>query len=252
LLNIIDTVSRAIKELGRSGYKMITVPKLNNNQVARRLQFARWWRKNKKGHNLEKIMFSDEKMFTVNGGLNKQNQIVYAESREHANQMGAIFEKTKYPMSVMIWCGLTFNGATEPYVLAVGESVTSNLYQTDILPFAKSEGNRLFGCNNWMFQQDGATAHTAKTSQQWCRENFYSFIEKDRWPPNSPDLNPLDYYFWNSVVTRMKKINFNSKESFVNEIKAAIKRIPIDEIRKAIKAFSSRLRNVEEKNGEFY
>ncbi len=30
-------------------------------------------------------MFSDEKIFTVNGGLNKQNDRVYAVSREQPN-----------------------------------------------------------------------------------------------------------------------------------------------------------------------
>ena len=31
------------------------------------------------------IMFTDEKIFTVNGSLNKQNERVYATSRENAN-----------------------------------------------------------------------------------------------------------------------------------------------------------------------
>ena len=26
------------------------------------------------------------------------------------------------------------------------------------------------------------------------------FISKDEWPPKSPDLNPLDYHFWDSIV----------------------------------------------------
>ena len=33
-------------------------------------------------------MFSDEKIFTVDGGLNKQNQRVYAISREEADRKG--------------------------------------------------------------------------------------------------------------------------------------------------------------------
>ena len=31
------------------------------------------------------ILFSDEKLFSFNGGLNKQNDRVYATSREQAN-----------------------------------------------------------------------------------------------------------------------------------------------------------------------
>jgi hypothetical protein len=33
------------------------------------------------------VMFSDEKIFTVNGGLNKQNNRIYAKTREEANRL---------------------------------------------------------------------------------------------------------------------------------------------------------------------
>ena len=37
--------------------------------------------------------------------------------------------------------------------------------------------------------------HTSNASQKWCDNNFYQFLEKKNWPANSPDLNPLDFYF---------------------------------------------------------
>lgn len=39
-------------------------------------------------------MFSDEKIFTVDGGLNKQNHRVYAYSREEADKKGGNELKT--------------------------------------------------------------------------------------------------------------------------------------------------------------
>src|SRR6218665_1829341 len=48
----------------------------------------------------------------------------------------------------------------------------------------------------FIFQQDGAPAHTARVTQEWLHANCPEIIEKDRWPPNSPDLNPLDYHVW--------------------------------------------------------
>ena len=57
--------------------------------MTKRLRFAQYWRKSVYGEfkNL-KIMFSDEKIFTVDCGLNKQNQRVYAISREDADKKG--------------------------------------------------------------------------------------------------------------------------------------------------------------------
>ena len=37
--------------------------------------------------------------------------------------------------------------------------------------------------------EDGGKPHTHTSTQEWCRMNFPSFIDKDHWPPNSPDLN---------------------------------------------------------------
>ena len=31
---------------------------------------------------------------------------------------------------------------------------------------------------------------------QWCEQNWPSFITKDKWPPPSPELNPMDYKMW--------------------------------------------------------
>ena len=42
------------------------------------------------------------------------------------------------------------------------------------------------------FQQDGAPAHTSKHAQDWCLQNLPSFINKDDWLANSPDLNPME------------------------------------------------------------
>jgi len=48
----------------------------------------------------------------------------------------------------------------------------------------------------FIFQQDGAPSHAAKSTQQWLAAHCPDFINKDAWPPNSPDLNPLDYRVW--------------------------------------------------------
>ena len=41
-------------------------------------------------------------------------------------------------------------------------------------------------------QQDGAPAQTSKRSQDWCLQNLPNFINKDDWPGNSTNLNPME------------------------------------------------------------
>ena len=57
--------------------------------------------------------------------------------------------------------------------------------------------------DNWMFQQDGASSHRHKKTQQSCKDNFPTFLPSDRWPANSPDLKPLDYSIWNELAQNM-------------------------------------------------
>jgi len=44
-----------------------------------------------------------------------------------------------------------------------------------------------------MFQQDSAPAHRAREPIKLLQRETPAFISPDLWPPNSPDLNPVDY-----------------------------------------------------------
>ena len=75
------------------------------------------------------------------------------------------------------------------------------------------------------------------------------FLPKEAWPPNSPDLNPLDFYYWNAVVTRMKRNIYSTVDELKEEIRRAMSLIPEEEIQKAVMSFNSRVRRVEDANG---
>lgn len=70
------------------------------SHVLKRFRFSQFWRKNKdKEFKGLPIMFSDEKLFTVDGGLNKQNQRIYAISREEADLKGGIILIKNFKMA---------------------------------------------------------------------------------------------------------------------------------------------------------
>jgi len=37
------------------------------------------------------------------------------------------------------------------------------------------------------------------------------FIAKDQWPPNSQDLNPLDYHVWGAMLQAFHKLQSKPK-----------------------------------------
>ena len=46
------------------------------------------------------------------------------------------------------------------------------------------------------FQRDGTPAHRATKTVQLLKKMTLDFIPPTMWPPNSSDLNPVDYAVW--------------------------------------------------------
>ena len=55
----------------------------------------------------------------------------------------------------------------------------------------------------FMFQQDSAPAHHACATAEHLHQATPEFMSPDLWPPNSPDLNPVDYKIWGCVQERV-------------------------------------------------
>ena len=61
--------------------------------------------------------------------------------------------------------------------------------------------------SNFILQEDGAPAHAAQQTQDFLQRHTPDFISKNEWPPNIPDLNPLDYYVWGDMLERYSSLS---------------------------------------------
>ena len=77
--------------------------------------------------------------------------------------------------------------------------------------------------------------------QEWCSQHFPSFIDKDTWPANSPDLNPLDYCIWNEFAQAINWDKVTSKSSLIAELKRGVKKIRLDVVRESCSVWTNRL-----------
>jgi len=71
--------------------------------------------------------------------------------------------------------------------------------------------------SGFISQQDGAPADTVQLAQDWIATNCSEFIGKSEWPPNSPDINPLDYYVWEVMLEHYKTFYRKSKNTWTEE-----------------------------------
>ena len=85
-------------------------------------------------------------------------------------------------------------------------------------------GIACFG-NDWTFQKDGAKSKFHEKTQEWCTNNFPSFIQRDHRSLNSPDLNPLDYCLWDELSKTIKWNRVTSKNSLIVALKRAVKKV---------------------------
>jgi hypothetical protein len=247
----VQTIKRVLNlDLHKKCYRKISVQNLKDEQKPIRKTCCQWLRKNINYDKLKRLMFTDEKIFTKNGYFNPKNDVVWADDRSDANERGGLHSTEKYPMSIMVGLGVTWNGPTRPFFFQKGERLNGQTYHDQLLPFYQKEGYELFGHNDWGLQQDGASSHTDAKIQQWCRNHFNFFIPKARWPPNSPELNPLDYSIWDSISNHIEYGKVETINDLRREVKKSIKKLDVNYVRDTINVFLRRVRSVEKHNGE--
>ena len=144
------------------------------------------------------LITSDKAHFHLSGFVNKQNFRYWSESNPRE-----LHERPLHSERVTVWCEVANFGVWGPYFFEEEEktaSVTSALYvkmlQNFLMPKLRNLGEN---ATVW-FQQDGATAHTAKKSMDVLRRLFPAHLISLHgdigWPARSPDLSPCDYFLW--------------------------------------------------------
>ena len=58
--------------------------------------------------------------------------------------------------------------------------------------------------DDWIFVQDSAPSHRTNLIQDFLKKTLKRrFVKCVEWPPSSSDVNPLDYFFWDLLKTKV-------------------------------------------------
>ena len=79
----------------------------------------------------------------------------------------------------------------------------------------------LYQQHDLVFQQDSAPYHTAKRNAEFLRSENINFWTKEDWPPNSSDLNPLDYGIWGMLQQEVYRVPPKSLQDLERKIRKA-------------------------------
>jgi DNA-binding Lrp family transcriptional regulator len=166
------------------------------------------------------IWFMDEKIFTVAAPSNSQNDRLYAVAGTRKKDIaGARLLRTRptFTKSVMVSVGVSALGRTAIHFVEPGVKVNGQYYRDVLLMQGLLPEIRLFS-DYYTFQQDGAPAHRARETVELLGKETPDFIPPTLWPPNSPDLNPVDYQIWSVMQERVYRTKVRDIEDLRQRI----------------------------------
>jgi len=194
-------------------YKQQEWHKLEYHDYEKRVQFATWYLSL---HSITNFFLSccDEVYFYLTLPINKQNN----RSWLHERPMNGI-EVPLHDEKLLVWCAMSAEGIIGPYFFE--ETVNQHNYLKMLQTYFWRRHVHTPNYAKYYFLQDGATPHTADIVQNWLSEKFSKkIVDKKKWPPRSPDLNPCDYFLWGYL----KSVVYKPLPKTLDDLKANIDR----------------------------
>jgi len=180
------------------------------------------------------IWFTDEKLFTVATPNNSQNDRLYVANGVRKRDVAAkrlLRTRPTFSKSLMVSVGVSALGRTNIHFIEPGVKINGQYYRDVLLMQGLLPDIRELS-EYFIFQQDGAPAHRARETVELLQAETPGFISPALWPPNSPDLNPVDYKIWGymqEMVYRVKIRDLNHLRQRITEVWNEIDQRVIDE-----------------------
>ncbi|XP_076246510.1 uncharacterized protein LOC143186686 [Calliopsis andreniformis] len=195
------------------------------------------------------ILWTDEALFTKEGCFNAHNSHLWSDENPHAIRVC----DTQVRWSVNVWAGICGTQIIGPYLLP--DRLDGGAYKAflqhvlpDLLEDVPLEVRR-----NMYYQHDGAPAHYDAQVRAYLTETFQDrWIGRGgpvAWPPRSPDINPLDFFFWGYLKNAVYRQPVQTPEELVAKIHAAVANISTETLEKVHNNMVRRLRALQEAEG---
>lgn len=123
--------------------------------------------------------------------------------------------------------------------MTVNGAVYQQILNENLLPSMHPDGN-------YVFMQDNAPCHIAPSTIEWLEQHNINFgID---WPPQSPDLNPIEN-LWDHIDRKVHSRTYRNVEELWKAIQDAWTSIPRDLIENLVDSLPNRIDEVKNNRG---
>lgn len=237
----ISTVWRVLrKRLHWYPYKPHAVVPLGFKHRSERREFSEWLL-GKDERFPDRVIWTDEKWFTLSQAPNRQNERYWAPCNPNVD----VECKVQGERKVMCWAAIV-GGQVMIHWFDQGASVNGSTYMDVLENVLWPKVRAVAEERGLWFQQDGATVHTTRQARAWLNEAFrgrvISRLTDHPWPARSPDLSPLDFWFWSVALTELRRRPPHDLEELKQTVEAFADSLDEDEVLRAVRNVRTRAR----------
>jgi hypothetical protein len=208
-------------------------------------------------------MFTDRKKFHFKHPGTKVHKVQWLKKGERR-----VAYTVNHPMCVNVYAGLTKFGMTAAHMVAgtskmatgfknkkgqTAKNITSEEYKEVVAITLLPEGRRIFsiqGVGNWVLQQDNDPTHkkaAAAALQQW--NAHHSRVQLlPNWPPNSPDLSPIENV-WGWAEQKVDALGCKTFDEFRAAVCRTLESVPKQMISNLFASMKRRMSDCIDKSG---
>ena len=172
-------------------------------------------------------VFNDEKLFNIAAPTNSQNDRFYVRPgtrKKNVNKNRFLRTRLTFSKSVMLSVGISKLSSALICILSSQVSKwMGHTIATTFLPRSYYQTCTGWPRTNFLYSNRTAPWLIEHATIKKCRVAFLEretpdFIPPTMWPPNSPDLNPVDYSIWSVLQEKV----YHSRITDLEELKTRL------------------------------
>jgi len=232
----ISTSDQTIRNiLHQSGLKSAYAKKkpfISKANQKKRLDFARR-HINKDSEFWNSIIWSDESRFRVFGCDGRIK--VWRKSGESLKMKNLNPTVKHGGGGIMVWGCMAYKGVGN---LEIIDGIMNQFYYQNILTRNLKESAKKLGLGRrYTFQQDNDPKHKSKSTLEYLAKNKINVLD---WPPQSPDLNPIEH-LWDNIDRQLRTFHISNKIQLEGRIKEVWGRLHPDITKTLVNSMQRRL-----------